>query len=139
MARAQFLSGLIIIFITRVAAFTPTITVGNLGTVTGSISSRSSDIAVYHAIPYAQPPVGPLRWQPPSLHGPTFGDLNGTKYGNRCMSNDQSLDGTSVSEDCLLLNVAAPITVTTDSLAPTSKLPVMLWIHGGSYVSGKKF
>jgi carboxylesterase type B len=114
--------------------------VGDLGTVTGKISTISPTVAVYKAIPYAQAPINKLRWQPPVPHGP-FGQVNGTQFGNRCMELDKSIDGTRVSEDCLFLNVAAPLPVQTKSKGKTKQrssalLPVMVWIHGGAYVSG---
>ena len=117
---------ILLLVASAINAQVPTIQVNNLGSVTGSNSIRSKNVAIYHAIPYARPPIGPLRWQPPVPMG-KFGDIDGTTFGNRCMEPDKSPDGTKISEDCLFLNVNSPIDTTT-----TSKLPVMLWIHGGS-------
>ena len=116
---------ILLLVASAINAQVPTIQVNNLGSVTGSNSIRSKNVAIYHAIPYARPPIGPLRWQPPVPMG-KFGDIDGTTFGNRCMEPDKSPDG-KISEDCLFLNVNSPIDTTT-----TSKLPVMLWIHGGS-------
>ena len=104
----------------------PTVTVGALGTVTGAASPLAPSVGVYKGIPYAKPPVGADRWKPPMPHGP-FGDLDGTAFGSICAQHAGVLN--VGSEDCLFLNVGAP-------LARASLLPVLVWIHGGSYVSG---
>ena len=112
------------------ASANPSVTVKTLGTVTGSISKKSDTVAYYKAIPYAKPPKSDLRWQPPQPFGP-FGALNGTQFGNRCMEYPTATAfGSGISEDCLFLNIAAPLPSTTTAL------PVLLFIHGGSYVSG---
>jgi len=81
-------------------------------------------------IPYAAPPVGPLRWRPPQPVTPWVGTLDATSYSAAC-AQLPSINGTpSESEDCLYLNVWTP------DPAPSAPLPVMLWIHGGSNVSG---
>ena len=78
----------------------PIVDISGLGEVEGIASSEH--VAAFLAIPYAAPPVGKLRWQPPQPHGPWHPQkLNGTVFGNRCM---QTLPGTTPdSEDCLFL------------------------------------
>jgi para-nitrobenzyl esterase len=77
-------------------------------------------------IPYAAPPVGPLRWQPPQPYGNFPGlMLDATAFGSECI---QSGGG---NEDCLFLNVYQPANHPAHRL-----LPVMVWIHGGALVSG---
>jgi para-nitrobenzyl esterase len=74
-------------------------------------------------IPYAAPPVGNLRWEPPTAPTPWTSTLQATAFGNQCI---QVSGG---SEDCLYLNVWRPADSSTD-------LPVMVHIHGGGFFNG---
>jgi para-nitrobenzyl esterase len=84
----------------------------------------------FKGIPFAQPPVGDLRWQPPVAVKPWTGVRAATAFGAPCAQNSggQMLAGSS--EDCLYLNVWVP------EWAPKSRLPVMFWIHGGGNYGG---
>ena len=99
-------------------------------TSTGSVAGSAADgVAVFKGIPYAQPPIGPLRWKPPQPVAAWTGTRDATKFGNDCMQKplaDSRAPG--VSEDCLTLNVWAP--------TGAQRLPVMVWVYGGGFVEG---
>jgi len=81
----------------------------------------------YLGVPYAAPPTGELRWQPPRRHAPWTSPFQATAPGPHCTSAN-IVPGPPSSEDCLWLNVYVPPATTT-----TSRLPVMVWIHGGAF------
>tara|TARA_B110000211_G_scaffold186190_1_gene211311 strand:+ start:3248 stop:5071 length:1824 start_codon:yes stop_codon:yes gene_type:complete len=92
-------------------------------------------------IPYAQPPVGDLRWKAPLKALPWEGRQEMLGYGEQCpqlrvvagIDDDRTYVG---DEDCLRLNVWAP-TYHKDEVPTADKaLPVMFWIHGGGNTVG---
>jgi len=85
-------------------------------------------VTEFRGIPYAAPPVGSLRWQPPAPPLAWTGTLDASAYGPAC---EQPLALDPVSEDCLTLNIYEPA-----STATSSQLPVMIWIHGGAFITG---
>lgn len=82
---------------------------------------------VFKGIPYAKAPVGPLRFMPPQPPSPWKDTLSCQKFGSVAAQGGTELKG---SEDCLSLNVYTP---TTDRNA---RLPVLVWVHGGSLTGG---
>jgi para-nitrobenzyl esterase len=98
------------------------------------VVDASTGVAAYKGIPYARPPVGELRWRPPVAAAAWQGVRDAGEFGPSCMQpprSPSSLYFSSMaepSEDCLTLNVWSP--------AGARKLPVMVWIHGGSLVTG---
>jgi para-nitrobenzyl esterase len=86
------------------------------------------DVDEFRGIPYATPPVGKLRWQPPEAPAKWSGTRDASAYGPAC---EQQVSADPTSEDCLTLNIFAPAKATA-----ASNLPVMVWIHGGAFTSG---
>ncbi|XP_056131714.1 cAMP-regulated D2 protein [Lampris incognitus] len=106
----------------------------------GPIRGLTVDQAhVFYGIPYADPPVGARRWKPPGAVMPWSRLYDATFPRAACM---QGCGGAisdrcprKVSEDCLYLNVFVPRDVNVSMPLPT-RLPVMVWIHGGDFIAG---
>ncbi|HLI38153.1 MAG TPA: carboxylesterase family protein [Streptosporangiaceae bacterium] len=81
----------------------------------------------YLGVPYAAPPTGNLRWRPPQPHAPWTAAYQATQPGPHCIS-ASIVPGPAPSEDCLWLSVYVPPRATA-----ASRLPVMVWIHGGAF------
>jgi para-nitrobenzyl esterase len=105
-------------------SFDPTIVQTVNGTIKGLVTSTTRQ---FLGIPYAAPPVGNLRWRAPQPVTSWQGTRSATTFGNICtQAQGQTVIG---SEDCLYLNVYTPAVL-------EANLPVMVWIHGGAFVSG---
>lgn len=90
---------------------------------------EASGVEQFLNIPYAAPPVGALRFAPPAAPLPWEGERDASQTGSICPQ--PTLTGFDGNEDCLSLNVYRPRDRDPDAL-----LPVMIWIHGGSFISG---
>ncbi|XP_070551704.1 cocaine esterase-like [Ptychodera flava] len=88
-------------------------------------------VHVFQGIPYAEPPVGGLRFRAPEPKSSWQGVRDAKELGNACMQPVSPLLPMEEpkSEDCLYLNIFAPQT-------GDDKLPVMVWIHGGGLIIG---
>jgi len=94
------------------------------GATAGAVTS-------FKNIPFAAPPVGDLRWRPPQAAKAWTGVREATEYGPQCWQMRQVTGDVKQSEDCLQLNVWTPA-----GFKPGGKLPVMVFIHGGSFTGG---
>jgi para-nitrobenzyl esterase len=98
-------------------------------------ASADGMIRVFKGVPYAAPPVGPLRWKPPQPAIPWNGVRQAKAFGPHAVQGSE-FSGIFVfrdpgpSEDCLTLNLWIPANGSPD------QLPVMIWIHGGSFKRG---
>ena len=88
----------------------------------------------YKGLPFAAPPVGPLRWRMPRPPEIWDGERSAADYGAICIqppsNGDPGVGPLPMSEDCLTLNVWTPAD------RGEEPLPVMVWIHGGGYNNG---
>ena len=121
-----------------------------VGVISGLAMADKAEGGVFLGVPFAAAPTGNLRWKPPqpltaSSEGAPY---EATSYAPACIQGDyivswyagliDSFGGdpegaarpVSESEDCLHLNVWTP------DLTPENPLPVMVWIHGGSFMGG---
>jgi para-nitrobenzyl esterase len=110
------------------AAQSPIVTT-TYGKVQGS---TANGVSTFNGIPFAAPPVGALRWVAPQPPAPWSGVRQATQFGSQCPQPLSQFGHPGTDEDCLYLNVQVPATAT-----PGSKLPVMVWIHGGAFLLGE--
>ncbi|MHB8574006.1 MAG: carboxylesterase family protein [Dehalococcoidia bacterium] len=107
----------------------PGVIITDHGAVQG-ISASAGSVYAFKGIPYAAPPVGALRWQPPADAACWPGARDASAFGVSCaQSGPGGIEGV---EDCLTLNVWMP----AGAGQQAASAPVMFFIHGGGNQSG---
>ncbi|WP_066684001.1 carboxylesterase/lipase family protein [Caulobacter sp. CCH9-E1] len=100
------------------------------------IGEAVAGVAAFKGVPFAAPPVGPLRWRAPQPPKAWTAPRDAKAYGADCMQNpfpgDAAPLGVKPAEDCLYANVWTPEAALKDKV----KRPVMVWIYGGGFVNG---
>ena len=101
------------------------------GTVAGTVADG---VASFKGIPFAQPPLGELRWRAPQPVKPWPGVRKATRFGPACMQAPglahRMAPGVALSEDCLYVDVW------TAAGSPGERRPVIAWIYGGGFTGG---
>jgi para-nitrobenzyl esterase len=104
-----------------------------VGTANGPVRGLANGaVDEFLGIPYAAPPVGALRWQPPQPAASWSGVRDATQFAPHCPQPATPFGQASMSEDCLFLNVFTP-----SHPRAGAHHPVMVWIHGGALVTGE--
>jgi carboxylesterase type B len=106
----------------------PAVVRTDAGLISGT---QDAGVQSFRGVPYAKPPVGDLRWQPPQPAQSWHGVRAATAFGNPCPVRASANGPRSETEDCLYLNVFRPT-----SARPGARLPVYFWIHGGGLTNG---
>jgi para-nitrobenzyl esterase len=96
------------------------------GTLRGE---QSAGVSVFRGVPFAEAPVGPLRFRAPVKMKRWKGEREATRFAAAAMQPDAP--GVERSEDCLYLNLWAP--------QGKGPFPVYVWIHGGGFTGGRSF
>ena len=108
----------------------------------GELIGQKGENSTYtwKGVPFAEPPVGELRWKEPKKAKVWNGRLEASKFKQGCFQRASFLENTqgkwSGGEDCLYLNIWTPQLSNQEIKESPKKLPVMMWIHGGANVVG---
>jgi para-nitrobenzyl esterase len=108
------------------AASSPVTVLAPCGPLRGE---ESEGVHVFRGVPFAEPPVGPLRFRPPVKVKNWTGERDATRFSSAAMQFGAS--NVEQSEDCLYLNIWAP--------QGKGPFPVYVWIHGGGFTGGYSF
>lgn len=118
------------------------------GVLHGFVDTSAPAVRQFLGVPFAHPPTGALRWLPPTLLSNSTSSVNATSISPSCpqipLSQQTRPDVFSAkggnqteffpienfSEDCLTLNVWAPVS------SQSQKLPVLVWFFGGGFITG---
>jgi carboxylesterase type B len=116
------------------------------GIINGKYNNTAQTVRGFIGVPYAEPPVGRLRWEPPRPKSPPSHPIDAFSFSNPCAQvytySNESIwsilpykiwNAANMSEDCLYMNIWAP---STKHHSKKRKAAVMMFIHGGSYASG---
>jgi para-nitrobenzyl esterase len=95
------------------------------GPVIGNPRNPNTSVLSFLSIPYAAPPIGPLRWSAPRFPQPWTTPLDTTSFGPSCWGFSPGFTPGPQSGDCLT------VSVWTAAKHKSEKRPVMVFIHGG--------
>ncbi|OCL09500.1 para-nitrobenzyl esterase [Glonium stellatum] len=136
----------VVIFSRKVAAVSSLSISTSVGTVYGLINGTTPNVAQFLGVPYAEPPIGDLRWLP-AIPKSKVGSIDATAFGPNCPQYDTSIPSVyevdtrqflipsnSTSEDCLFANIWAPYNYNKEN--DKILLPVIVWIYGGGFQTG---
>ncbi len=98
------------------------------GETVGALSTGPA-VRIFRGVPFAQPPIGPLRFRPTLPAKPWKGIRDATAFAPAAIQPQDP--GVAHSEDCLYLNIWAP--------SGPGPFPVFVWIHGGGFTNGRSF
>ncbi|MDE3199722.1 MAG: carboxylesterase/lipase family protein [Acidobacteriota bacterium] len=93
------------------------------------VGQQSGTVNIFRGVPFAEPPVGPLRYKPTQPLRPWTRPREATQFSPAAMQPGGG--GFKESEDCLYLNIWAP--------SGKGPFPVYIWIHGGGFTGGRAF
>ncbi|CAL7935528.1 unnamed protein product [Xylocopa violacea] len=125
----------LVVFFVHCTNGDPVVRIKN-GFLRGTINTtiwNSIEFSSFRGIPFAKPPLGELRFQPPVPADPWTGIRNATIDSAGCTQFNFLEDRYIGEEDCLYINVYTPFTNFSD---PRPQKPVMFWIFGGAYILG---
>ena len=117
-------------------ALQPAATADRVMTTAGPVegATEPQGIRAFKGIPFAEPPVGALRWQPPQPLKKWSTVRAATAFGPQCMQrrefDDMVFRSSGTSEDCLYLNVWTP------AARANARLPVLVYFYGGGFIAG---
>lgn len=123
------------------ATLTPPVVTTTSGTFQGT-APDANGVASFKGVPYAAPPVGPLRWRSPQPVKALPGVRPAVSFGNACLAapgpfaNLPNTANIPQSEDCLNLNVWTQSLPKATAAASAAPRPVMVWLHGGGFEFG---
>lgn len=102
-----------------------------VSTESGLVAGQGAGVVSFRGIPYAAAPTGDLRWRPPQPAASWTGVRPAQDFGaDPPQAASAKTRASRMDEDCLTLNIW------TAARGATEKRPVMVWLYGGSYVSG---
>lgn len=113
----------------RLVAWAPSAPVTARSPLGPLVGEEADGVRIFRGVPFAQPPVGPLRFHPPVSLRPWTAPRQATRFAAAAMQTGAA--AVPRSEDCLYLNVWAP--------AGQGPHPVYVWIHGGGFTNGRSF
>jgi para-nitrobenzyl esterase len=125
----KWLTGLILVGILAACGGSDNDSPTSVATTSGIVKGAEEEtMLTFKGIPYAAPPVGELRWQPPQPIQPSWPPIQATEFKGPCIQPASTFGASESTEDCLYLNVYTP--------KEEGNYPVMVWIHGGSLETG---